>query len=87
MGRLMIFNFILIVIIAVGLWLVKKYVKKDGTKKDDHFHIAVGWSKRAPDWDKFCSIMDETGYGVGNNGALCPTKRRHPYDPEQAIWK
>ena len=32
MGRLMIFNFILIVIIAVGLWLVKKYVKKDGTK-------------------------------------------------------
>ena len=36
MGKLIIFNLILIAIIAVGLWLVKKYVKKEpqsGEKK------------------------------------------------------
>lgn len=70
------------------MWILHdKDLKKDGTNKDDHFHIAVGWSKRAPDWDKFCAIMDETGHGAGNHGALCPSNRRHPYDPEQARVK
>ena len=32
MGKLLIFNFILIAIIALGLWLVKKYVKNERTK-------------------------------------------------------
>lgn len=70
------------------MWIMHdKDLKKDGTKKDDHYHIAVGWANRAPDWDKFCSIMDETGHGVGNHGALCPSKKRAPYDPEQARVK
>lgn len=70
------------------MWILHdKDTKKDGSKKDEHFHIAVGWSKRAPDWDKFCAIMDETGHGIGNHGALCPSKRRQPYDPEQARVK
>lgn len=32
MGKLLIFNFILIVFIALGLWLIKKYVKRERTK-------------------------------------------------------
>ena len=32
MGKLLIFNFILIVFIAFGLWLIKKYVKSERTK-------------------------------------------------------
>ena len=32
MGKLLIFNFILIAIIVLGLWLVKKYVKKERTQ-------------------------------------------------------
>ena len=32
MGNLLIFNFILIVFIALGLWLIKKYVKRERTK-------------------------------------------------------
>lgn len=32
MGKLLIFNFILIVFIALGLWLIKKYVKSERTK-------------------------------------------------------
>ena len=32
MEKLIIFNFILIAIIAVGLWIVKKYVKKESTQ-------------------------------------------------------
>lgn len=32
MGKLLIFNFILIAFIALGLWLIKKYVKRERTK-------------------------------------------------------
>ena len=32
MAKLLIFNFILIVFIALGLWLIKKYVKRERTK-------------------------------------------------------
>lgn len=64
-----------------------KDVKKDGKPKDPHFHIAVGWAKNAPDWSKFCDIMDESGHGIGNHGAICPSKIRHPYDPECARVK
>lgn len=32
MGKLLIFNLILIVFIALGLWLIKKYVKRERTK-------------------------------------------------------
>ena len=32
MGKLLIFNFILIVFIALGLWLIKKYVKRERTR-------------------------------------------------------
>lgn len=32
MGKLLIFNFILIVFIALGLWLIKKYVKRERTQ-------------------------------------------------------
>ena len=32
MGKLIIFNFILIALIALGLWLVKKCVKKERTQ-------------------------------------------------------
>lgn len=32
MGKLLIFNFILIVFIVLGLWLIKKYVKRERTK-------------------------------------------------------
>lgn len=32
MGKLIIFNFILIVIIALGLWFIKKFVKKESTQ-------------------------------------------------------
>ena len=32
MGKLLIFNFILIVFIALGLWIIKKYVKRECTK-------------------------------------------------------
>ena len=32
MDKLLIFNFILIAVIAVGLYLIKRYVKRDGTK-------------------------------------------------------
>ena len=32
MGKLIIFNFILIALIALGLWLVKKCVKTERTK-------------------------------------------------------
>ena len=32
MGKLLIFNVILIVLIALGLWLIKKYVKQERTK-------------------------------------------------------
>ncbi len=32
MGKLIIFNFILIAIIALGLWLIRKFVKKERTK-------------------------------------------------------
>ena len=32
MGKLLIFNFILIVFIALGLWIIKKYVKRERTK-------------------------------------------------------
>lgn len=32
MGKLILFNFILIAVIALGLWLIKKYVQKERTK-------------------------------------------------------
>ena len=32
MGKLVIFNFVLIAFIAIGLWYIKKYVKKERTK-------------------------------------------------------
>lgn len=32
MGKLLLFNFILIVFIALGLWLIKKYVKRERTR-------------------------------------------------------
>ena len=32
MGKLVIFNFILIALIILGLWIVKKYVRKERTK-------------------------------------------------------
>lgn len=73
---------------AQCMWILhNKDIKKDGTPKKPHWHIAVGWAKRAPDWEKFTEILDETGHGLGDHGALCPSKLRHPYDPECARVK
>lgn len=57
--------------------------KEDGTPKKPHYHIAVGYAKGAPDWAKFCAIMTATA-DEQKHGAICPSGKRSPYDPDQA---